>query len=256
MSHALATNAPRLGRITRIVIPTVNSMTPTTPMNAVAETGRNCCAIGATDASQFASRLKNLSSPASVAIRPIAMRSAVTVPLSRVSMCRLQGNRVAGPQEVTSVLRLQGMHQERCMESRVGHMPSAAVRPDTLYAWSGPSLLVVNTRGECAEDQRLTGYYFRETRFLRTLQLRINGHTPWPCEAASIAPDTLAFTYVHPEITNPTGCGTGQAGAEENTDSDGVPARALDIRVLYSVRAGWLDVGVSIANPARQPLHL
>src|SRR5258705_11894816 len=177
MSHALATNAPRLGRITRIVIPTVNSMTPTTPMNAVAETGRNCCAIGATDASQFASRLKNLSNPASVAIRPIAMRSAVTVPLSRVSMCRLQGNRVAGPQEVTSVLRLQGMHQERCMESRVGHMPSAAVRPDTLYAWSGPSLLVVHTRGECAEDQRLSGYYFRETRFLRVLQLRINGHT-------------------------------------------------------------------------------
>jgi len=85
-----------------------------------------------------------------------------------------------------------------------------AVRPDTLYAWSGQSLLVVNTRGECAEDQRLTGYYFRETRFLRTLQLRINGHAPWPCEASSIAPDTLLFTYVHPEITTPTGGGTGQ----------------------------------------------
>ena len=135
-------------------------------------------------------------------------------------------------------------------------MPHALVRPDTLYAWSGPSLLVVNTRGECAEDQRLTGYYFRETRFLRTLQLRINGHAPWPCEAASIAPDTLAFTYVHPEITNPTGGGTGQADDEENTDSDGVPERALDIRVLYSVRAGWLDVRVSIANRARQPLYL
>ena len=52
-------------------------------------------------------------------------------------------------------------------------MPLAVVRPDTLYAWSGQSLLVVNTRGECAEDQRLTGYYFRETRFLRTLQLRV-----------------------------------------------------------------------------------
>ena len=49
-------------------------------------------------------------------------------------------------------------------------MSTAAVRSDTLCAWSGPSLLVVNTRGECAEDQRLSGYYFRETRFLRTLQ--------------------------------------------------------------------------------------
>ncbi|PYR64027.1 MAG: hypothetical protein DMF88_23965 [Acidobacteria bacterium] len=135
-------------------------------------------------------------------------------------------------------------------------MPHAVVRPDMLYAWWGPSLLVVNTRGECAGDQRLTGYYFRETRFLRTLQLRINGHTPWPCEAASIAPDTLAFTYVHPEITNPTGGGTGQAGDEEDTDADGVPERAVDIRVVYSVRAGSLDVRTIIANRARTPLHL
>ena len=135
-------------------------------------------------------------------------------------------------------------------------MPHAVVRPDMFYAWSGPSLLVVNTRGDCAGDQRLTGYYFRETRFLRTLQLRINGHTPWPCEAASIAPDTLAFTYVHPEITNPTGGGTGQAGDEEDTDADGVPERAVDIRVVYSVRAGSLDVRTIIANRARTPLHL
>src|SRR5438132_1056873 len=116
------------------------------------------------------------------------------------------------------------------------------------YAWSGPSLLVVTTRGECAGDQRLTGYYFRETRFLRTLQLRINGHTPWPCEAASIAPDTLAFTYVHPEITNPTGGGTGQAGDEEDTDADGVPERAVDIRVVYSVRAGSLAEQIVAGN--------
>src|SRR6185369_102478 len=127
---------------------------------------------------------------------------------------------------------------------------------DTLYAWSGPSLLVVNTRGECAEDQRLSGYYFRETRFLRTLQLRINGHAPWPCEAASVAPDTLTFTYVHPEITEPGGGGTGQAGDEETCDRDGVPERAIDIRVTYSVRAGWLDVSAAIANRARRPLRL
>lgn len=132
-------------------------------------------------------------------------------------------------------------------------MALAAVRPDMLYTWSGPSLLVVNTRGECAEDQRLSGYYFRETRFLRMLQLCTNGHTPWPCEAASVAPDTLTFTYVHPEITTPSGGGTGQAGDEENTDRDGVPERAVDIRVIYVVRAGWLDVRTVVANRARKP---
>jgi hypothetical protein len=81
-----------------------------------------------------------------------------------------------------------------------------------LYAWSGPSLLVVNTRGECAEDQRLSGYYFREARFVRTLRLRSNGHAPWPCEAASVSPDTLAFSYVHPEITEGGGGGTPTPG--------------------------------------------
>jgi len=91
----------------RMVIPTVNSITPTRAMNAPADTGSNCCAIGATYPSQFASRLKNLSRPASVAMSPIATRSAVTVPLSRVSMCALHTNRVTKPQEVTSVSRLQ-----------------------------------------------------------------------------------------------------------------------------------------------------
>src|SRR5205085_803398 len=59
-------------------------------------------------------------------------------------------------------------------------MPHAVVRPDMFYAWSGPSLLVVNTRGECA----------------------------------------------------------------------------VDLRVVYSVRAGSLDVRTIIANRARTPLHL
>src|SRR5436190_281931 len=125
-----------------------------------------------------------------------------------------------------------------------------------LYAWSGPSLLVVNTRGECAEDQRLSGYYFREARFVRTLQLRINGHALWPCEAASVGPDTLTFTYVHPEITEPSGGGTGQAGDEESTDRDGIPERSIDIRVTYTVRAGCLDVSATLANRARHALHL
>jgi hypothetical protein len=36
-------------------------------------------------------------------------------------------------------------------------MPLAVVRPDTLYAWSGPSLLMVNTRGQKRRTQRLSG---------------------------------------------------------------------------------------------------
>src|SRR3989442_1442781 len=32
-------------------------------------------------------------------------------------------------------------------------MAIAFVRPEILYAWKGPSLLIVNTRGECGDDQ-------------------------------------------------------------------------------------------------------
>jgi hypothetical protein len=135
-------------------------------------------------------------------------------------------------------------------------MPHAVVRPDTLYRGRDNPCSSRTRAGECAEDQRLTGYYFRETRFVRRLQLRINGQPPWPCEAAALAPDTLAFTYVHPEITTPGGGGTGQADDEENRDGDGVPERAVDLRVTYTVRAGWLDVRTVVANRARKPLHL
>jgi hypothetical protein len=80
-------------------------------------------------------------------------------------------------------------------------MPLALVRPDILYGWRGPSLLVVNTRGDCGEGHALTGFYHREARFLRTLRFEINGRPPWLCEAALIAPDTLLFNFVYPEIT-------------------------------------------------------
>src|SRR5947207_11607604 len=129
-------------------------------------------------------------------------------------------------------------------------MPIALVRPDSLYAWRGESLLIVNTRGECGDDQALTGYYFRETRFLRNLQFRINGGAPWRCEAASLAPDALAFNYVHPELTQ-----TGeQSAAEGDTDEVDLPERALDVRMQLGVRTSSLDIRVVITNRSTRTL--
>ena len=64
-------------------------------------------------------------------------------------------------------------------------MPVALVRPDLLYAWKGPSLLIADTRGECGPGTPLSGYYFREARFLGTLRVEVNGEAPWLCEAAA-----------------------------------------------------------------------
>jgi glycogen debranching enzyme len=130
----------------------------------------------------------------------------------------------------------------------------AAVRPYLLYAWRGPSLLITNTKGECDADQQLSGFYFREARHLRTLALEINGRRPWVCEAASIDPVSLVLTYVYPEITQPGGGGTGQAGDEEGVDADGLPERSLDIRLTYRVNVASLEVSVAIVNRALRPL--
>jgi len=133
-------------------------------------------------------------------------------------------------------------------------MASAAVRPDILYAWRGPSLLITNTRGECGPDQQLSGFYFREARHLRTLVLTINGQRPWLCEAAAPDPASLTLTFVHPEITQPGGGGTGQAGDEEGVGADGIPERALDIRLAYHVNIASLDVTLAVANRALRPV--
>jgi glycogen debranching enzyme len=89
---------------------------------------------------------------------------------------------------------------------------------------------------------------------VRTLVLQINGRRPWLCEAASSDPSSLALTFVYPEITQPGGGGTGQAGDEEGVDADGLPERSLDIRLTYRVTLASLDIALVIANRARRPL--
>jgi glycogen debranching enzyme len=133
-------------------------------------------------------------------------------------------------------------------------MAFATVRPEILYAWRGPSLLITSIRGECDADQQLSGFYFREARYLRTLVLEINGVRPWLCEAATQDPTSLVLTFVHPEITEPGGGGTGQAGDEEGVDADGIPERSLDVRLSYVVHVARLDITLAIANRARRPV--
>ena len=127
-------------------------------------------------------------------------------------------------------------------------MPLALIRPGQIYAWKGPSLLLANTRGECGDDDQLSGYYFREARFLRTLRLEINGHSPWPCEATLLAPHILAFTHIYPELTEFGGGGSGQSGDAVSTDAEGIPHRALSLRATYALSVARLTVSLTIRN--------
>ena len=133
-------------------------------------------------------------------------------------------------------------------------MTRTIVRPGSLYAWYGPSLLLVTAEGHCAAADQLTGYYHREARFLRTWQLQVDDEAPWLCEAAAIAPDRLQFAYVYPEVAEYGGGGSGQSGDDEPRNRHGIPQRAIDIRVEYQVRLNELIVAATIANRALDPL--
>ena len=133
-------------------------------------------------------------------------------------------------------------------------MPTAYVRRNTLYAWKGASLLVTNTRGECGDDEKLSGYYFRETRFVRALRFEINGAAPWLCEAADTSPSGLAFTYSHPEVAEYGGGGSGQSGDDVPADEHGIQQRALSIRLAYTTKPHALGIAVTVTNHSKGPV--
>lgn len=127
-------------------------------------------------------------------------------------------------------------------------MALSLIRPRQLYIWKGPSLLLVDERGDCGERQQLSGYYFREARFLRTLRLEVNGQSPWLCDATLLKTHVVSFTYIHPELTQFGGGGSGQSGDEISTDAEGLPHRALSLRLLHTLSIGGLTVSVTISN--------
>lgn len=131
-------------------------------------------------------------------------------------------------------------------------LPTATQRPGVRYAWRGPSLLVVDEQGEAGE-QRLTGYFFRQARFLSRLQLRIANERPHLCSIAEVAPNVLEATYIHPEVTKGGGGGSGSGGLDGR---DGLLFRNLDISARYLVRAASLDVTLRITSRWQDTLEI
>jgi hypothetical protein len=73
-------------------------------------------------------------------------------------------------------------------------------------------LLITDPNGECGAALPISGFYFREARFLRRLGFRINDTVPWLCEDAVISPRELLFAYAFPEVACFGGGGSGQSG--------------------------------------------
>lgn len=134
-------------------------------------------------------------------------------------------------------------------------MSLSVIRADERSAWHGQSLLITDSRGECG-GPALSGFYFRETRHLRTLWLEINGERPWLCESAASRPDALHFNFVHPELTSFGGGGTGQSGDDVSRDAHGIPHRAVDILLDYQLDIAGLSVVAQVTNRSREVIEL
>jgi hypothetical protein len=116
--------------------------------------------------------------------------------------------------------------------------------PGSFYAWSGPALLSVNDQGDATED-RLTGFFFRETRYLSRLALRLNGELPFRCSAARINANKIEFTYIYPSLDVGAGGGSGSAGQSR---SHGILRRDIDLKLTYEVHPAWLDIVLCLTS--------
>ena len=80
-------------------------------------------------------------------------------------------------------------------------MASTEVRVHERYAWHGQSLLITTDRGDCTDADALTGFYFREARYLRMLRLVVDGEATVR-QAHSIAVDAEhALLHAVPRLT-------------------------------------------------------
>src|SRR5688572_25096356 len=108
-------------------------------------------------------------------------------------------------------------------------MPWARIRPRLNAAWCGPSMLVTDQDGEVGREQ-LSGFFFRETRYLSRLRFELAGHVPHLCSIHTPEPREINVVAVHPELNQFGGGGSGESGQQATQLVDGLPARALELR--------------------------
>lgn len=117
-------------------------------------------------------------------------------------------------------------------------------------------MLALDPSGRAGRGNALTGLWFRETRYLRTWRMRVNGREPHLCSLATRDDACIEVVFIHPELESFGGGGSGQSGDEETFDAHGVPHRAIDLRVVHEVRLDGLDTHVVVANRSLHRVEL
>ena len=122
--------------------------------------------------------------------------------------------------------------------------PAATNRSGLHYAWRGPSILVVDGGSRVRHDA-LTGWYFRQARYLSRLELELAGRTPHICSIADVAPNTLEATYIFPEVERGGGGGSGSGGLGRR---DGLLFRNFDVRLRSVVHPASIEITLILAS--------
>ncbi|HUF13921.1 MAG TPA: glycogen debranching N-terminal domain-containing protein [Longimicrobiales bacterium] len=131
-------------------------------------------------------------------------------------------------------------------------LPIASEHSGLRYAWRGPSILIVESNGR-AGHHPLTGFFFRQTRFLRDLRLMLADEPPHTCSIAVVGPAELEIAYVFPEVVAGDGGGSGSGGKGMKK---GLLYRDVDLRLRYRVNAASLDVTLLATNRWQQDVEL
>lgn len=117
-------------------------------------------------------------------------------------------------------------------------------RPEIHQAWRGPSLLVLDSRGGTG-GEALAGYFFRETRYLSLLRLRVQSEEPFRCSIGEVAPDELEFSFIYPPVATRGGGGSGSGGDHRR---HGILSRGLDLDLRFRVRPASLDITLALTS--------
>ncbi|HLT48632.1 MAG TPA: glycogen debranching N-terminal domain-containing protein [Rubricoccaceae bacterium] len=127
-------------------------------------------------------------------------------------------------------------------------LPSSAVfahnKPDLRLAWCGPSLLALGNDGTC-RGRSVSGFFFREARFLSRFGLEIEGEAPVCCSVASVEPHALEFTYVYPPVEK---AGGGGSGSGMSGRKHGLLFRTLDFVLRLTAHPAHVEARLTVSN--------
>ncbi len=126
----------------------------------------------------------------------------------------------------------------------------ASNQPGIRYAWCGPALLVTNTEGGCG-GVPLTGFFFRETRFLCEMHFRINGEAALSGSIAEVDSRRIESSYLYPPVDEFGGGGSGSGGGEHG----GIPTRAVELRLVHEGRPASLRTSLVATNRTTDPVE-